>query len=47
MISIVAALETFCSMQLGANIHVFNDHKNFTFDSLKTQQVLRWRNKVE
>ncbi len=47
MLLIVATLKEFWSMVLGADIHVFTDHKNLMFDTLKTQHVLYWRTKIE
>jgi hypothetical protein len=47
MISIVTTLKEFRGMLLGADIHVFMDHKKLMFNTLKTQQVLCWRTKIE
>jgi hypothetical protein len=47
MLSAIATLEEFLGMLLGADIHVFINHKNLTFDILKTQCMLCWHTKIE
>ncbi len=47
MLSIIATLEEFRSVLLCVDIHVFTDHKNLMFDTLKTQRVLHWHTKIE
>jgi hypothetical protein len=47
MLSIVATSEEFWDMLLGVDLHVFTNHENLTFDTLKMQRVLHWCNKVE
>ncbi len=47
MLSIVATVKEFQGMLLGTDIHVFTDHKNLTFNTLKTQCVICGRTKIE
>ncbi|KAL7477641.1 LOW QUALITY PROTEIN: hypothetical protein ACHAW6_003440, partial [Cyclotella cf. meneghiniana] len=42
---IVATLNEFQSMLVGFDVHLFTNHKNLPFDTLKMQQVLLWSNK--
>jgi hypothetical protein len=47
MLSIVATLKEFQGMLLGGTIHVFTDHKNLMFDTLKMQRAFCWHTKLK
>jgi hypothetical protein len=47
MLFIISTLKEFQGMLLGVDIRVFMDHKNLTFNTLKTQCVLCWHTIIE
>ena len=47
LLSVVETLKNFRSMLLGADIHIYTDHRNLTFNTLSTPRVLHWRLLIE
>ena len=47
LLSMVMVLKQYRTMLYGAELQMYTDHKNLTFDNFSTQRVLRWRCYIE
>jgi hypothetical protein len=47
LLSVIMTLHEFHTMFFGAQLTIYTDHKNLTYNNLNSQRIMRWRNLIE